>query len=218
MHSRVLLAERDVGNLGHPRQLNWRRCSGAPPAHDECCPHAPASRAELLARYAESDLASGDFYPVENSSWSPTGAPVADNIVGKADEGRGHPVLREPGAVPAHAVVQQGARMAGTLPRACRLCCRTSPSRTTVVVAPRTRLLAAIRSAALMGFGVRSRIPDPAVYRSRLGGVRRNARLHQRGASGNGTATNSTVTASCRISRAASRPFTRACSSAVTVS
>ncbi len=39
--------------------------------------HAPLTRVELLARYANSDLANGD-YPVELTSWDPKGRPVAD--------------------------------------------------------------------------------------------------------------------------------------------
>ena len=101
VHSRVLLAERDVGSLnvldGAAATLLQRFTQQLDISH------APASRAELLARYAESDLASAD-YPVELTSWSSAGVPIANLLVGKTEKTDGIEYFARQAADSTHAV------------------------------------------------------------------------------------------------------------------
>ncbi len=168
VHSRVLLAEHDVGSLDmldssaatllqrFPAQLNVAR--------------APASRAELLARYAESDLASAD-YPVELTSWGPGGLPVANLLVGKMEKTEGIQYFAHQAADSTHAVFSKVPGLPGlylvlAVPHEDRTV-------TTIVVAPRTRLLNRDPFGALMGFAS-APITDPP-YTLNAGGSRHNA-------------------------------------------
>ena len=168
VHSRVLLAERDVGSLNTLDSSAATLLQRFPAQLDVS--HAPATRAELLARYAESDLASGD-YPVELTSWSPTGAPIADLLVGKAEKTESIGYFANQAQDSTHAVFSKvlgwpGLYLVLSVPHEDR-------SVTTVVVAPRTRLLARDSFGALMGFGA-SQTTDPP-YTLTLGGARHNA-------------------------------------------
>jgi signal transduction histidine kinase len=148
--ARVGLAERDVASLNVkdagaaallPRftaQLDSSR--------------APQSRLELLVRFAASDLANGD-YPVEVTSWDPQGRVLADLRVAMGPEkptgidyfareaiGASRPFLTETPGVP-------GLYLVLGVPHA-------DHSATTVVVAPRTRLMSHDPFGALIGLGV----------------------------------------------------------------
>src|ERR1019366_6857275 len=168
VRSRVLLAEHDVASL------NTLDSSAATllkrvTAQLEVA-HAPASRAELLARFAESDLASGD-YPVELTTWSPTGAPMANLLVGKTERTNGIEYFARQAADSTHATFSMvpgwpGLHLVLSVPHEDR-------SVTTVVVAPRTRLLARDPFGALMGFGSPPTTDPP--YTLTLGGIRQNA-------------------------------------------
>ncbi|MFI5233406.1 MAG: ATP-binding protein [Gemmatimonadales bacterium] len=170
VHSRVLLAERDVGSLTTLDNAAATLLQRFTAQLDVS--HAPASRAELLARYAESDLASAD-YPVELTSWSPTGAPIADLLVGKAEKTEDIGYFASQAQDSTHAVFSKvlgwpGLYLVLSVPHEDR-------SVTTVVVAPRTRLLARDSFGALMGFGA-APVTDPP-YTLTLGSVRHNAQL-----------------------------------------
>ncbi len=175
VHSRVLLAEHDYASLGvvdsSAATLLMRFTAQLDVAR------APASRAELLGRYAESDLASGD-YPVEISSWSPlellrpnpTGVPMANLLIGKTARTDGIEYFARQAADSTHAVFSRvlgfpGLYLVLSVPHEDR-------SVTTVVVAPRTRLLARDSFGALMGFGSTPTTDPP--YTLALGGVRHN--------------------------------------------
>ncbi|MFI5310842.1 MAG: sensor histidine kinase [Gemmatimonadales bacterium] len=150
VRERVLLAQADVDGLRTSAPgaaaLLGRFTAQLDPSH------APQSRVELLARYARSDLASGD-YPVELTSWNPKGVPIADLRValapGKAQNidilaheaaGAPQPIMREmPGTPGLHLVL--------SVPHADR-------SVTTVVVAPRSRLERQDPFGALIGLGI----------------------------------------------------------------
>ncbi|HEX7545590.1 MAG TPA: HAMP domain-containing sensor histidine kinase [Gemmatimonadaceae bacterium] len=168
--SRVLLAERDVAHLGmldsSAATLLQRFTAQLDVAH------APRSRAELLARYAESDLASGD-YPVELTTWSPTGVPMANLLVGKTEKEKtnGIEYFARQAADSTHAVFSMvpgspGLHLVLSVPHEDR-------SVTTVVVAPRTRLLTSDPFAALMGLGSTPTVDPP--YTLTPGGIRHNA-------------------------------------------
>jgi signal transduction histidine kinase len=169
VHSRVLLAERDVSSLNVPDSAAATLLNRFTAQLDYA--HAPVSRAELLARYSESDLASGD-YPVELTSWSPKGVPIADLLVGHTERTMGIEYFARQAADSTHAIFSKLPGMPGFLflvlayPHEDR-------SVTTVVVAPRTRLLARDSYSALMGLGA---IPmaDPP-YTLTLGSMRQNA-------------------------------------------
>lgn len=168
VHSRVLLAERDVGSLNMLDSAAATLLQRFTAQLDVA--HAPASRAELLARYAESDLASAD-YPVELTSWSPAGVPIANLLVGKTDRTEGIEYFARQAADSTHAVFTKvlgwpGLYLVLSFPHEDR-------SVTTVVVAPRTRLLPRGSFGALMGFGSTPSIEPP--YTLTAGGVRHNA-------------------------------------------
>src|ERR1019366_8425898 len=148
VHSRVLLADRDVASLNMLDSSAATLLKRFTTQLDVA--HAPLSRAELLARYAESDLASGD-YPVELTSWSPSGTPVASLLVGKTDKERtnGIEYFARRAADSTHAIFSMvpgtpGLHLVLSVPHEDR-------SVTTVVVAPRTRLLSRDPFRALMG-------------------------------------------------------------------
>ena len=114
-------------------------------------PRAPESRVELLLRYAASDLAIGD-YPVELTSWDRIGRPIADLRVGlgagsatgieqfaREAVGAARPIHREAPGEP-------GLFHVLSVPHA-------DSSVTTVVVAPRTRLMLRDPFGALIGLG-----------------------------------------------------------------
>jgi signal transduction histidine kinase len=161
IRSRVLLAERDVASLSVPdpnaaallerftAQLDRRRAS--------------TSRVELLARYAASDLANTD-YPVQLTSWDANGQVIADLRIAMGDgftpgvqifarevAGGTQPVLRQvPGVPGLHTIL--------SVPHADR-------SVTTVVVAPRTRLLPRDPFASLAGLAGPSSAEPPYALR-----------------------------------------------------
>jgi signal transduction histidine kinase len=149
VRARVLLAESDVSGLSKidPDAANLL---GRFTAQLDSA-HAPASRVELLARYAQSDLASSD-YPVELLSWDSHGRPMGEfNVaMSQAHEppraietfaaevaGGTKSVLRAVPAVP-------GIHLVLSVPHA-------DGSVTTAVVAPRTRLLPRDAFGALSG-------------------------------------------------------------------
>ncbi len=170
VRSRVLLAERDVGSLNSLDSSAATLLQRFTAQLDVA--HAPASRTELLARYAASDLASGD-YPVELTSWSPTGVPIADLLVGKAEKTEHIEYFAAQAQDSTHAVFSKALGWPGlylvlSVPHEDR-------SVTTVVVAPRTRLLARDAFGGLMGFGTSSTTDPP--YTLTVGGVRHSAQF-----------------------------------------
>jgi signal transduction histidine kinase len=168
VHSRVLLAEHDVASLNVVDSSASTLLKRFTAQLDVA--HAPASRAELLARYAESDLASGD-YPVELTSWSPAGVPVANLLLGKTEKTAGIEYFARQAADSTHAIFSKvpgypGLYLVLSVPHEDR-------SVTTVVVAPRTRLLSRDAFGAMMGFGSTPSTDPP--YTLTPGGVRQNA-------------------------------------------
>jgi two-component system, NtrC family, nitrogen regulation sensor histidine kinase NtrY len=169
VHSRVLLAERDVSSLNVSDSSAATLLNRFTGQLDYA--HAPVSRSELLARYSESDLASGD-YPVELTSWSPRGVPIADLLVGRTEKTMGVEYFARQAADSTHAIFSKVFGSPGFLflvlsyPHEDR-------SVTTVVVAPRTRLLSRDSYGALMGLGAVPRTDPP--YTLTLGGMRQNA-------------------------------------------
>jgi signal transduction histidine kinase len=154
VRARVGLAERDVASLkvSDPGAAALLRRFSA----QLDVASAPQSRPELLLRYAASDLASGD-YPVELTSWDPLGRVIADLRVGlgpgkaagidflaREAIGAFQPILKETPGEP-------GLYLVLAFPH-------VDHSVTTVVVAPRTRLLQPDPFGALIGLGV----PPPA--------------------------------------------------------
>ncbi len=166
VRARVLLAQADVDGLRTSAPaataLLERFNLQLDPAR------APQSRVELLARYATSDLASGD-YPVELTSWDPAGRPIADlrvalapgrptgiDYLAREAVGASKPILRTmPGTPGLHLVL--------SVPHADR-------SVTTVVVAPRTRLLERDAFGALIGLGVPPETDAPYSLQLNAGG------------------------------------------------
>jgi len=126
---------------------------------------AARSRVELLARYASSDLADAE-YPTEIATWAPDGSPISELRVGRGPgatsgvnllaleaQGSGRLVLREVPGEPGMHVVLAMPHLDGTV--------------TTVVLAPRTALVAPDAFGAFLGFA-----PPPAPeppYELRLG-------------------------------------------------
>ncbi len=169
VHSRVLLAERDVSSLNMLDSSAATLLNRFTSQLDYT--HAPATRSELLARYAESDLASGD-YPVELTSWSPQGVPIADLLVGRTEKTNGIEYFARQAADSTHAIFTKVPGLPGFLflvlsyPHEDR-------SVTTVVVAPRTRLLSRDSYGEMMGLGAVSTADPP--YTLTLGGIRHNA-------------------------------------------
>jgi signal transduction histidine kinase len=168
VHSRVLLAERDVESLNMVDSSAATLLQRFTAQLDVA--HAPSTRAELLARYAESDLASAD-YPVEITSWNPLGLQMASLLVGKTEKTTGIEYFARQAADSTHAVFSRvpgtpGLHLVLSVPHEDR-------SVTTVVVAPRTRLLSRDSFGALMGFGVPTTRDPP--YTLTPGGARQNA-------------------------------------------
>ncbi len=135
--ARVRLAEQDVGSLSQPDPAALALVSRFPSVLDSSS--APRTRVELLARFAASDLAQSDL-PVDVTTWTAAGHVIADLRVGMAPgtaQGVSYfareaaetmrPVLTNaPGEPGVHTVL--------AYPHADR-------SVTTVLVAPRTRLV-----------------------------------------------------------------------------
>ncbi len=185
IRSRVLLAERDVASLSVPDPNAAALLERFTAQLDRT--RASTSRVELLARYAASDLANTD-YPVELTSWDSSGQRIADLRIAMGDgftpqlgifarevAGGTQPVLRQvPGVPGLHTIL--------SVPHADR-------SVTTVVVAPRTRLLPRDPFAALAGLAGPSSAEPPYGLRLSEGGsnspiladplwVRRGDELH----------------------------------------
>ncbi len=170
VRSRVLLAEHDVSSLNTLDSAAVTLLRRFPAQLDVA--HAPASRAELLGRYADSDLANG-AYPVEITTWNPLGLPMANLLVGKSEQEKvnGIEYFARQAADSTHAVFSKALGTAGlhlvlAVPHEDR-------SVTTVVVAPRTRLIARDPFGALMGFASTPTTDPP--YTLTPGGVRHNA-------------------------------------------
>ncbi|MDA1080965.1 MAG: HAMP domain-containing sensor histidine kinase [Gemmatimonadetes bacterium] len=147
--ARVLLAEQDVAALGVPDPASGALITRFPQHLDSNT--APRSRVELLARFAGSDLASSEL-PVNVTAWTATGTVMADLRVGMGPGSASgieffaleaadkmQPVLTnypgEPGMLTILAI-----------PHADRTV-------TTVVVAPRTRLVTPDPFPTLSGLG-----------------------------------------------------------------
>ncbi|MBI1809216.1 MAG: hypothetical protein HYR75_04900, partial [Gemmatimonadetes bacterium] len=158
VRARVLLAERDVEGLGEHVDsaavaLLTRFTAQLDPAH------AAHGRVELLARYAASDLSAGS-YPVELTTWDKGGRVMADLRIAMggsltaglpifAREARGapNPILRPaPGGA--------GVNLVLSVPHA-------DSTVTTIVVAPRSRLLPRDAFGALVGVGAPSTTEPP---------------------------------------------------------
>ena len=132
---------------------------------------AARSRVELLARYATSDLA-GAEYPTEVATWAPDGAPIAElrvgrgpgmtagvNLLAREAQATRRLILREAPGQPGVHVVLAMPHVDGTV--------------TTVVLAPRSALVAPDAFGAFLGFS-----PPPAPeppYSLRLGELLPNA-------------------------------------------
>jgi two-component system nitrogen regulation sensor histidine kinase NtrY len=161
IRSRVLLAEHDVASLSVPDPNAAALLERFTAQLDRT--HASTSRVELLARYAASDLANTD-YPVQLTSWDPNGQVIADLRIAMGDgftpgvqifarevAGGTQPVLRQvPGVPGLHTIL--------SVPHADR-------SVTTVVVAPRTRLLPRDPFASLAGLAGPSSAEPPYALR-----------------------------------------------------
>jgi signal transduction histidine kinase len=163
VRERVGLAERDVAALGTSDPAVKSLLERFPMHLDPAS--APKSRVELLARYAASDLADGD-YPADVTSWDPQGRVIADlrvamgpgtstgiDVFAREASGSPRPILREVPSIPAMLLVL-------SVPH-------VDHSVTTVVVAPRTRLLPRDAFGALLGLG--SPPAADAPYSLRLG-------------------------------------------------
>ena len=147
---RVELAQRDVESLRMVDEYALALLSRFAQTLGEVPP--PRTRADLLARYVASDLASAD-YPVELAAWDPEGiaastvsstlgAPVRPTtIAAVVEEARrtGRPVLRE-------ALSEVGVALLLAVPSGSRV--------TSVTVLPRTRLVSDDPYAPLLGAAV----------------------------------------------------------------
>jgi signal transduction histidine kinase len=135
--ARVQLAEQDVGALGVADPAAAELANRFQAQLDLAT--APRSRVELLARYARSELANSDF-PVNVTSWRPDGAVLADlRVVMGPGRARGIEYFAKEAADAMRPVLTNVPGDPGMLtivafPHADR-------SVTTVVVAPRTRLV-----------------------------------------------------------------------------
>lgn len=163
VRDRVELATRDVQGLGTVDRsatiLLQRYVSVLDPSR------AARSRVEVLSSFATSDLSVAD-YPVEINTWSAAGEPITELIVGRgpgatygvnmfAREAQvsGQPFLREVAGEP-------GVHLVLAVPH-------TDGTATTVVVAPRTRLVAPDPFGAFLGFSPPP--PPEPPYTLRLG-------------------------------------------------
>ena len=160
VRARVALAERDVEGLRPvTRDSSAATLLGRFVVQLDSA-HAPQSRVELLARYAASDLASSD-YPVEVTSWSASGGVIADLRVamGPGKAGGLEYLAREAAGAP-RPIIKETLGDPGVVflvllyPHADR-------SVTTVVVAPRTRLVPSDPFGALIGLGAPSTTDPP---------------------------------------------------------
>jgi signal transduction histidine kinase len=185
--ARVRLAEQDVGSLSQPDPAALALVSRFPSVLDSSS--APRTRVELLARFAVSDLAKSDL-PVDVTTWTAAGHVIADLRVGMAPgtaQGVAYfareaaetmrPVLTNaPGEPGIHTVL--------AYPHADR-------SVTTVLVAPRTRLVTPDPFPVLSGLARTSDVggdppyllqPAPAAQSPYISTeaqwTRRNAELH----------------------------------------
>lgn len=163
IRARVLLAERDVASLSVPDPNAAALLERFTAQLDQS--RASTSRVELLARYAASDLANTD-YPVQLTSWDANGQVIADLRIAMGDgftpgvpifarevAGGTQPVLRQvPGVPGLHTIL--------SVPHA-------DQSVTTVIVAPRTRLLPRDPFASLAGLPRPSSAEPP--YSLRIG-------------------------------------------------
>ena len=164
VHARVALAERDVAGLrpaasdSGAAALLGRFVMQLEPAH------APESRVELLVRYAASDLANGD-YPVEVTSWDRSSNVMADLRVAM---GPGRPsgieYLAREAIGAARPVVTETLGDPGVL-YLVLLYPHADSSVTSVVVAPRTRLVPNDPFGALIGLGAPSTTDPPYALR-----------------------------------------------------
>jgi two-component system nitrogen regulation sensor histidine kinase NtrY len=136
--ARVLLAEQDVAGLGSAdssasafvRRFESRLDVAA----------APRSRVELLARYAASDLANSDL-PVDITTWSPAGTPLANLRVGLGPgTTRGVEYFAREAAEAMQSTVTHVPGDLGMLTTVLAMP-HEDRSVTTVVAAPRTRLV-----------------------------------------------------------------------------
>ncbi len=147
--ARVVLAEQDVAGLNTPDPAALALVQRFPAALDTAT--APRSRVELLARYARSDLASGDLR-VNITSWSPGGTVIADLRVGLGPgTARGIEFF-------AREAVQKMRPVLTNVPASPGLLTilafpHNDSSVTTVVVAPRTRLVAPDPFPTMTGLG-----------------------------------------------------------------
>ena len=149
VRARVLMAERDVGALQVVDSAAANLLKGFTAQLDPA--RAAQSRVELLAQFAASYLAAGD-YPVELTTWDARGARMADlrvsmgtsepaglDIFAREARGAAQPIMR---ASPAGASVN----LVLSAPH-------SDGSVTTVVVGPRSRLLPHDPFGALVGVG-----------------------------------------------------------------
>ncbi|MDH5234311.1 MAG: hypothetical protein OEW77_05075, partial [Gemmatimonadota bacterium] len=148
VRERVELAVEDVAALRTPdpnaAPLLRRFASRLDPAS------ADRTRVDVLVRYAESDLAGTDF-PTEIATWAPDGSEMAElrvgrgpgetygvNLTAREAQMNGMPILRE-------SVGEPGTHVVLAVPH-------RDGSATTVVLAPRSRLVAPDPFGALLGF------------------------------------------------------------------
>ncbi len=174
VHSRVLLAEQDVASLNSSDPAAEALLRRFTAQLDVA--RAPRTRAELLARYAESDLANGD-YPVELTSWSSLGVPIATLLVGKTEHTNGIEYFARQASDSSQAVFTEvpgtpGLHLVLSVPHEDR-------SVTTIVVAPRSRLVHRDKFGALYGFGANPAVDAP--YTLRLDRARRSALITSEG-------------------------------------
>lgn len=147
--ARVILAEQDVAGLSTSDPAALALVQRFPAALDSAT--APRSRVELLARYARSDLASGDL-PVHITSWSPGGAVIADLRVGLGPgTARGLEFFARDAIQKMRPVLTSVPGNPGLLTILAYP--HTDGSATTVVVAPRTRLVAPDPFPTMTGLG-----------------------------------------------------------------
>ena len=163
VRERVELAIEDVQGLGTPdptsATLLQRFASSLDPAS------AARSRVEVLARFANSELAAVDA-PIEITTWSPDGEVIADlrvgrgpgvtagvNVIAREAQTARAQILREVSGVPGVHVVLAVPHLDGTV--------------TTVVLAPRTALVAPDAFGAFLGFAAPP-APEPP-YALRMG-------------------------------------------------
>ncbi len=158
--ARVRLAEQDVGSLAQPDPAALALVSRFPGVLDSTT--APRTRVELLARFAASDLAKSDL-PVDVTSWTPGGRMMADLRVGMAPgtaQGVAYfarEAAEEMRPVLTNAPGEPGVHTVLAFPHADRTV-------TTVLVAPRTRLVTPDPFPVLSGLARTSDAPGEPPY------------------------------------------------------